>query len=322
MGLLKSLTNKIRSSEERKLYEWLDDTSQNHTAIKSLLAEDTFDLSILKDYKQFDTNNAWDKITSQIDLDETPVIKSNFSNVYRIAAVGAVLLASVFLMRSFTNNNPTSQMAMLSATEVINEVTLPDGSVVHIDKQSAISFDEDNFMDTRKVELTGRAFFEVAKVDGKNFTISADNVNVEVLGTRFEVNAKFGDKSVTVEEGRVRVYNDQTEVELTANEKALIKGAQITETFSNSDNIISWKNGVLNFEETKMATVISDLEDHFAIDFEIDNESSNMDCPFTDSYKDQDLESILENLSLAIGDVTYKIERENGKVYISDLCKE
>lgn len=322
MGLLKSIKSTLKSKEERKLHEWLDDSNQNHTAIQSILAQDSIDLSFLKDYKQYDTNSAWNKITSQIDLDDTPVISHKFSNLYKIAAVGAVLLASVFVFNNFSGNNSGNQLAVISAVDTMEEVKLPDGSIVHIDKQSAISFDEEKFMDTRKVELTGRAFFEVAKVDGKNFTISADNVNVEVLGTRFEVNAKFEEKSVTVEEGRVRVYNDETEVELTANEKALIKGAHITETFSNSNNIISWKNGVLNFEEATMASVISDLEDHFAIDFEIDNESSNMDCPFTDSYKDQDLESILENLSLAIGDVTYKIERENGKVYISDLCKE
>lgn len=319
MGLLKFLNNN-RSNDEQKLYDWLDDSTQNHTAIKSILAEDTFDLSMLKDYKQYDTNNAWSKISSQIDFEDTPVIKSSFANIYRIAAVGAVLLASVFLLKNFNSNNPSSQMAMISATDkIMNEVALPDGSIVHIDKQSAISFDKDDFMNTRKVELTGRAFFEVAKVDGKNFVISADNVNVEVLGTRFEVNAKFADKTVTVEEGKVRVYNDETEVLLTANEKALISGNQITETFSNSNNIISWKNGSLNFEDANMISVLSDLEDHFAIEIEIDKTSSNLDdCPFTTSFNDQDLESILKEINESIG-VTYKIE--NDKVYISNLCK-
>lgn len=318
MGLLKFL-NTNGPQDERKLSQWLDDSNQNHTAIKSMLAEDNFDLSILKDYKQFDTNNAWSKISSQIDLDEAPVVKSNFANVYRIAAVGAVLLASVFLLKNFSNNDPGAQMAMISTTdEMMKEVALPDGSIVHIDKQSAISFDEDDFLNSRKVELTGRAFFEVTKVEGKNFVISADNVNVEVLGTRFEVNARSENKSVTVEEGKVRVYNDETEVELTANEKALISGTQISETFSKSQNIISWKNGILNFEETKMMSVISDLEDHFAIDIEIDNATSNLDCPLTTTYKDQDLESILKEFNVIMG-ATYKIEKD--KVYISDLCK-
>lgn len=318
MGLLKFLNNN-RSEDERKLYDWLDDSNQNHTAIKSMLAEDTFDLSILKDYKQFDTNNAWSKISSQIDLEDTPVIKSNFSNVYRIAAVGAVLLASVFLMRNFNSNGPTSQLAVVTATEMINEVTLPDGSVVHIDKKSAISYDEDDFMNTRKVELTGRAFFEVTKVEGKNFVVSADNVNVEVLGTRFEVNSIAAAKSVTVEEGKVRVYNELTEVELTANERALISGTQITEAYSNSSNIISWKNGLLSFDETKMESVIADLEDHFAIKIEIEESTSRLDCPLVGSYKDQDLESILKEINQNMG-LTYKIE--NDKVYISDLCPE
>lgn len=322
MGLLKFLNND-RSKDERKLYDWLDDTSQNHTAIKSMLAEDTFDLSILKDYKQFDTNNAWSNITSQIDLDEsTPVVKSNFGNLYRIAAVGAVLLASVFVFQNISSG-PTSQMAMISATnEIMNEVALPDGSIVHIDKQSAISFDEDDFMNTRKVELTGRAFFEVAKVEGKNFVISADNVNVEVLGTRFEVNTKTANKSVTVEEGKVRVYNEESEVELTANEKALISGSSITETFSKSSNILSWKNGLLSFKDTKMISVISDLEDHFAIDIEVENATSNLECEYTSSHKDQDLKSILKDINEALGGLTFKIEKENNKVYISDLCPE
>jgi len=319
MGLLKFLNNN-NPNDEQKLHDWIDDSTQNHAAIQSMLAEDSFDLSILKDYKQFDTSNAWSKISSQIDLDDSaPVLRPDFSKVYKIAAVGAVLLASVFLLKNYTNNAPANQMAMISATDqMMNEVALPDGSIVHIDKQSAISFDEDNFMNTRKVELTGRAFFEVAKMNGKNFVVTADNVNVEVLGTRFEINAKQANKSVTVEEGKVRVYNDVTEVVLTANEKALISGTQITETFSKSNNIISWKNGTLSFEETKMMSVITDLEDHFAIDIEIDDATSNLDCPLTTSYKDQDLESILKEINANIG-LTYKIEKD--KVYISDLCQ-
>jgi len=318
MGLLKLINSKLRTSEEQKLREWLDDSNQNHTAIKSMLTQDTFDLSILKGYKQFDTNQAWNNITSQIDLDEAKVVKSNFSTIYKIAAVGAVLLASVFVFNNL-NNNTNNQLAMIStAEEIMKEVQLPDGSIVHIDKQSAISFDEEKFLETRKVELTGRAFFEVAKVAGKNFVIAADDVNVEVLGTKFEVNAKSEIKSVTVEEGKVRVYNDEAEVELTANQKALIDGVEITETFSNSNNIISWKNGKLSFDETNIESVISDLEDHFAMDIEIDYSTSDLDCPFTDSFKDQDLESILEDIKLSMG-LTYKIE--NDKVYISDLCK-
>lgn len=320
MGLLKFINNKSGSAEQHKLNEWLDDTSQNSTAIKSMLAKDSFDLSILKDYKQFDTNSAWDKLNAHIDLDEAPVVKHNFSTLYKVAAVGAVLIAATFLFNNLSsNNNSSNALATISTTsEMMEEVTLPDGSVVHIDKQSAISFDEDNFMESRKVELTGRAFFEVTKVEGKNFVISADDVNVEVLGTRFEVNAKMDEKSVTVEEGKVRVYNDVNEVELTANEKALISGTQITETFSNSNNIISWKNGALSFDDTNIASVISDLEDHFAMDIEIEKASSNLDCPFTDSYKDEDLKSILEDIKLTMG-LTYKIE--NDKVYISNLCK-
>lgn len=318
MGLLKFLNNK--SDEEQKLYEWLDDTSQNHSAIKAMLATDSMDLSILKDYKQFDTNSAWDRLSAEVDLDEAPVVKHNFKTLYKVAAVGAVLLASVFAFNNLSNNNADSELAMITVgDDMMKQVELPDGSLVHIDKQGAISFDEGDFMQTRKVELTGRAFFEVTKVEGKNFVISADGVNVEVLGTKFEVNAKSEIKSVTVEEGKVRVYNNSSEVELTANEKALINGIQITETLDNSNNTLSWKDGLLSFEDAEMQVVLSDLADHFTIDIGVDESSSNLDnCRLSTSFKNQDLESILKELNQTTG-ANYKIEKN--KVYISDLCK-
>lgn len=313
MGLLKSIFSSNNANDERKLHSWLSESTQNKAAVQSLLQQDNPDLSFLQSYTQFDTTNAWNKIESQIDFEE----KRNYSNIYKIAAVGAVLLVSAFAWNQMNVPNANSHLTTINAEESLETVHLPDGSIAYLDKQSALSFDEKEFENERQVNLTGRAFFEVTKSEGKNFIVQADNLNVEVLGTRFEVNAKTIVNSVTVEEGKVKVFNDMQSVILTANEKALIERSNIQEVKALSTNMISWKKGVLNFNDTKMSTVIKDLEDHFAIDIEVDQSSSDTNCPLTSVYQNEGLTTILEEIKQNMG-ASYKIEKN--KVYISDLC--
>ena len=103
--------------------------------------------------------------------------------------IGLILLASC---------GPSS----ISSGDGFQQVDLPDGSVVNLNKNSTISFDSD-FSD-RTVHLQGEALFEVVEGNGE-FTVKTESGEVVVMGTIFNVKDRDDEMEVEVEEGEVEL---------------------------------------------------------------------------------------------------------------------
>ena len=84
--------------------------------------------------------------------------------------------------------------------------TLEDGSVVYLAQESTLKYPEHFATDKREVNLQGEAFFDVAKKHEQTFLIETEKVQIEVLGTAFNVRS-HGDDSfrLSVQRGRVKV---------------------------------------------------------------------------------------------------------------------
>jgi transmembrane sensor len=115
-----------------------------------------------------------------------------------------------------TNNS--KPITVLAKQAVLND-TLPDGSVVTINKGSSISYNSKLKGETRKVKLKGEAFFNVTPNKKKPFVISVNDVQITVVGTSFNVKNINGNTEVVVETGIVQVTRGGKTVELNANEK-------------------------------------------------------------------------------------------------------
>src|SRR5690606_13211227 len=83
-------------------------------------------------------------------------------------------------------------------------ITLPDGSIVTLDSETAMQFADTP--DERRVTLVrGRAFFQVAKNRSRPFIVDAGGKHVRAVGTAFEVSMERGEMTVVLAEGKVRV---------------------------------------------------------------------------------------------------------------------
>lgn len=110
----------------------------------------------------------------------------------------------------------------VKTTENYEQVELPDNSIVYLNQNSSISFDDD--FNPRHVKLTGEAFFSVAKSDN-TFIVETDLGEVMVLGTEFNVNTTNEEIEVEVEEGNVELKSIGKELkkEIKQGEKAILK---------------------------------------------------------------------------------------------------
>ena len=315
MSIVKSLKNIINSDEEKKVDMWLKDYNANSEVLNEILTEEA-DLSFLKDYKEFNTPSAWDKIESQIQ-EETPVHQSKgreISMILKIAAVGAVLLLSIFAIKPFLNGSTLSGMESF-AYDSRNELNLPDGSSIIVDKGSSLEYDKLNFSDERHLAFEGRAYFDIAKSsEGNNFLIENKDFTVEILGTEFEINTLTNTPEVIVSEGKVRVSTADESVIITANESVSIVNGTIVKEAVESSNVKSWITGELAFENQTMDKVIEDLEHHFNVD--IETNSVDFSCTWRATYENDALDVILNELKETRG-ASYDID--GNKVSISNI---
>jgi len=147
---------------------------------------------------------------------------------------------------------------------------LPDGSDVWLNSGSSITFPR-QYGAVRKVDLTGEAYFKVAK-DGKRFIVKTGKGQVEVMGTSFDVKAYPEENfETTLVEGVVKVCDkSHLLATLKPGQRSVLNTA---DAFSlkdvNTELITSWKDGKLIFVKEPFANVVRELERWYNVKIEI-----------------------------------------------------
>lgn len=143
------------------------------------------------------------------------------------------------------------------------QLVLADGSKVWLNSASRLKFPVNFSGNTREVELSGEAYFEIAKDKTKPFKVHfSDNSTVEVLGTHFNVNS-YEDESrqaVTLLEGSVKVSNPQEEVKIVPGQQAVLAGSdKIKVKHVSTEEAVAWKNGYFMFEDEDIKSIMRKL---------------------------------------------------------------
>lgn len=148
-------------------------------------------------------------------------------------------------------------------------LTLPDGSRVWLNAASSITYPTAFTGESREVSITGEAYFEVAKQAGKPFRVKAGAMNVEVLGTHFNINAYTEEKTVktTLLEGAVKIAAAGKETLLKPGQQAGLQGNGSLQVKSdvNLDEVVAWKNGLFQFNDADMPAVMRQLENWYDV---------------------------------------------------------
>ena len=154
------------------------------------------------------------------------------------------------------------------------QVILPDGTKVWLNAASSLKYPEVFTGAERRVELTGEAYFEVAKNKAKPFHVKNHNQDVEVLGTHFNIDSYLDDNTIktTLLEGSVRVSNGKSVRILKPGEQAIAEasGAGSIRLVANvdTDDETAWKNGLFQFSNADLKTILNQLERWYDINID------------------------------------------------------
>ena len=189
------------------------------------------------------------------------------------------------------------EMVCINKSADIQEVNLPDGSKIFLNKNASISYAKD-FDKRRFIKFTGEAYFEVKKMNGLPFTIEGKQSIITVLGTSF--NVKFdsitGIEKVEVVSGKVKFES----IKLKKNNLILTKGFSgtndklennlIKESISNI-NFMAWKDKNLVFVDAPLSQVLQDLEHCYGVKIEMPS-TQLLKCRFTGNFKNESLDKV------------------------------
>lgn len=301
--IAKHLAGEISAEEQARLEKWLAQSPDNPLYFKQMQRIWQKSGSAMQPLpKGLDVEAALlrTKAKTQPKPAQTKVFP--FSWAYGAAAAIALLLGAFWF---FQQNDEVSSLQLAARENTLRD-TLSDGSVVAINQFSSLS--ATFTQQSRQVNMTGEAFFEVAPDAAKPFVVAVQQVQVTVVGTQFNID-NLSDPNwviVSVLEGKVRVQSGgQTEF-LTAGQQARIdckSGQFIKNQTAPSGNESAWANRQFKFDDVPLSEVIPQLEKAYGVKITLANqglESCRLYAPFNNEPLGRVLSVIAETFSLDV----------------------
>jgi hypothetical protein len=193
------------------------------------------------------------------------------------------------------------------------KLILPDGTDVWLNAASSITFPTAFTGKERNVSITGEAYFEVVHNAKQPFHVKVKTMNIEVLGTHFNVNG-YGDEpyiKTTLLEGRVKINDHGKTVLLKPSEQASVSQVSegsITVTTPNIDEVMAWKNGRFSYNNTDLKTIMRQIMRWYNVDVEY---KDNIPVRYftADISRDKNLSAILKILELS--NIHFRLEEDS-----------
>ncbi|QEM10471.1 FecR family protein [Mucilaginibacter rubeus] len=217
----------------------------------------------------------------------------------KIAAVWLVILGSAGIL--YTVFKPAkANMLTLQSGNVVRKVTLSDGSLITMNKNSVLNYPNRFTGDTREISLKGEAFFDVAHDKSKPFMIHVNDVVVKVVGTSFNIKATGQNTEVIVETGVVQVIQQEIVVKLKPKEKASVQGGRLQKGSSQDELYNYYRTQKFVANKTPLWRLVDVLNEAYHANIVIDNKKL-ANRTITTTFKADSLDNILKTIADTFG---------------------
>ncbi|MBD1432049.1 FecR domain-containing protein [Sphingobacterium sp. DN00404] len=249
----------------------------------------------------------FEALASKLGIRKENRIRPIFIQIAKIAAIFILFIfAGYYVLKTSSRDTfmPNRPMLVEVRSGEKAEIILPDGSKVFLNAASTLSYAPDFGHKTREVTINGEAYLEVAKDEHKPFLVHTESIEIEVLGTKFNVNAydDLNTIETTLLEGSVRLRTKGNEVistVMTPYHKVIYdkEKHQLSAKQTNTEFETAWTRGELVLRSSTLHEVINKLEKRYGVDIEIIGDSSHLGS-FTGSFKEDNVYKVLDILSL------------------------
>ncbi|HMR19326.1 MAG TPA: FecR domain-containing protein [Sphingobacterium sp.] len=197
---------------------------------------------------------------------------------------------------------PTSYAILKTPNGGQYHLTLHDGTKVWLNAGSSLRYPTSFDGDTREVELTGEAYFDVEHQVDKPFVVLSEGQQVKVLGTEFAVRSyKQETVQTTLVRGRVAVdvVDEKDDIMLLPGQQLAVYERKSTVRKVNTSSYTGWKDGMFIFHDLSLTEVLSQLEKWY--DIEVQNSNIPQMAIYGEIHRSTRLSEVLELLEAATG---------------------
>jgi ferric-dicitrate binding protein FerR (iron transport regulator) len=306
-----------------KVREYFNNPDENKESTE-LLKQQWNELTTGAKENNTSLNHLFEKIQYKILLEEKKQEKKKaLWHFYSQAAAILLIPVTAFFLwfyLSSSHTNQTEQIQQIAQSWVeINapegarvKFLLPDSTSGWLNSGSKLKYPA-VFDSQRKVELEGEAYFEVSHRNKSNFVVEVADMDVKVLGTKFNVSAYSDDSftNVVLAEGKVEIFGKTGVFQqiLLPNEKITFNRDLKSVSINGVDakRISAWKDGYLVIENERLGDVIPKIERWYNTEIVVaDKELCNY--RFKATFRDEPLEEILKLMAITTP-IKYRIEK-------------
>lgn len=188
------------------------------------------------------------------------------------------------------------------------QINLPDGSMVWLNASSSLRFPALFAGNTREVELTGEAYFDIAKNKNKPFKVRTKDQIVEVLGTQFNINSYSdeGEIKTTLIEGSVKIIYKDKVVLLGPGQQFQPSNSMVKVIDADTEEVVAWKNGYFLFKNEDVRSIMRKVSRWYNVEVSYAGEIPSVGFGGNIS-RSKDIKEVLNALQLTNA-VHFKVE--------------
>lgn len=308
--LQKFFSSNITDQELKSLFVWLNSEKGNLEYEK--LSAEQWSSGEFKMLEDIDSPALFRKIEARMQAKKSVGRKLFLVRLRNAAAV--FILGFIVSAICFHVLNPWKEQKEMVyrqeslSNEKVKKLSLPDGTVVWLMSGSTISYPSDFAgSKTRNVEVSGEAFFDVAKDSGHPFILNLGEIGIKVVGTSFNV-MNFGnedDIKVVLKTGKIDLFKGKYDpgnqfVHVAPGQLATCRKGDPEFRISNVDveKYTSWISGTLLFRDDPLAEVLKKLGRWYNVAVEI-KDPQVLDFPFTATIRNENLAQIVDLLEFS-----------------------
>ncbi len=315
----KYLNNNASIEEQSKFKELF---SNSHVfGLKEYIKKDWEDYFKKKEYSDDNTDlsNVLDHLHHKINLQESKLRKSFTSRFYQLYSKAAaiiiipLMLAGIFTIIKYKDvksllAEKNSVVSISSPSGMRMSFNLPDGTIGTLNGNSTIEYPVP-FTNNRNVKLSGEAYFEVYHDKKHPFVVNANLVDIQVLGTKFNVDAypDVNYATVILEEGCVscELPSVKKKIILNPNQRIRVVGETYDKRDVNAQEYTAWRNGKMIFHGDSMEDVAHRISRWYGVDVDIKDAELSA-YSFRATFVNDSLEEVLRLLKMT-SPIDYKI---------------
>ena len=312
----KKITDHIRGNRNDihpDLLNWINESIENQVFFDELVAAYQLTTNIPEPFNP-DKGRAWANIEERIRPDNA--IQRYIPAISKVAAA-IIILVLGFSLSLLIRSQDTDQLTKIHAPKgQKTQIFLPDSSIVFLNGGTSLTYAND-FINDRKIELSGEALFVVRKNTHSQFTVHTQFIDVNVFGTQFNVKAypEDPDLEISLLEGTISLSkNSKNLMDLSPGHIAVLDKATKKIELHRGDvsKIISWSHDELIFEDKTFEEIITYLERWYGVEIELD-ELLQGQHRFTFNVKTESLRELLKLINV-ITPIDYKIDGKKVKI--------